>query len=395
MYVHAPHKPFTQIISQVFNSYRGSACLHTSSLRMNLFYSTFALIIIMISGCLRYTPSHDELVEKVYDNSMPYGGAKEFEKHENIIQQRLEHFVLQRMNQDEPGSTQGYPLQAGDSIAITIFGFNNLSTESMLSSDGRIRLPLVGSILVVGLSPEQAESKIRARYAQFIKNPQIQVRIQNQRTLNVSILGEVHKPGPYALSSTGHYLTEILSEAGGRTPQAGTRIFLLPSQRTYDGIPPEKQRPDLIAQNNRLVEIDFEQLTGTTQTEPMRIPLRPGDTIIIPEAGTYEVDGEVAQPGSYKLTSRTSVMGAIAAARGLTYAASVNKVELIRDIGAGKKALISLDLEAVGLRGARDIRLRSGDLVRVPSEPRKFFKQQIVQAINGLFNGVGVNQRLN
>jgi protein involved in polysaccharide export with SLBB domain len=134
---------------------------------------------------------------------------------------------------------------------------------------------------------------------------------------------------------------------------------------------------------------------GTIDQRPLIIPLLPGDTVIVPEAGTYEVDGEVNSPGSYKLTSRTSAIGAIAAAKGFTYAAAVNSVEVIRDVGGGRKALITLDLEEVGLRGGKDVRLRHGDLVRVPSEPGRFFRRQIVNTINGLFNGVGVNQRIN
>jgi polysaccharide export outer membrane protein len=355
-------------------------------------------LIILAAGCLRYTPSHDELIEqKSGDSETPiqFGGKEEFQKHEDIIEQRLQHFIAQRSSDATESPTTGHPLQVGDSISVTVFGFNNLTTNATLSPDGHIHLPLIGPINVLGMAPERAQSNLKSRYSHFIKNPEVGIKVENQRTLNVSILGSVHKPGPYPLAHSGNFLTEILSEAGGRTPQAGTRIILLPSQKAYQGFGNQTPVETLSQENSRLVEVDFEQLTGTTTTPPIRIPLRPGDTIIIPEAGTYEVDGEVAQPGSYKLTSRTSVMGAIAAARGLTYAASVNNIELIRDVGGGKKALISLDLEAVGLRGARDIRLRTGDLVRVPSEPKKFFKQQIVQAINGLFNGVGVNQRLN
>jgi protein involved in polysaccharide export with SLBB domain len=143
------------------------------------------------------------------------------------------------------------------------------------------------------------------------------------------------------------------------------------------------------------IEVDMEDLMGTVDKRPLIIPLVPGDTIIVPEAGSYEVDGEVTTPGSFKLTGRTSVIGAIAAAKGFTYSADVNNVEVIRDLGAGRKALISLDLEEVGLRGSRDIRLRNGDLVRVPSHSGRFFKRQIVETINGLFNGVGVNKRMN
>jgi protein involved in polysaccharide export with SLBB domain len=141
------------------------------------------------------------------------------------------------------------------------------------------------------------------------------------------------------------------------------------------------------------IEIDIDDLLGHTTQAPLLIPLMPGDMIIVPEAGMFDVDGEVAKPGSYKLASRTSAMGAIASAGGFTYAADVNKVEVIRDMGAGRKALVTLDLEEVGLRGGADIRLRNGDLVRVPSEPVRFFRRQIVNAINSVFNGVNISQR--
>jgi protein involved in polysaccharide export with SLBB domain len=143
------------------------------------------------------------------------------------------------------------------------------------------------------------------------------------------------------------------------------------------------------------VEIELEALTGQLDRRPLLVPLMPGDTIVVPEAGTYEVDGEVTAPGSYKLASRTSVIGAIAAAQGFTYSANVNQVEVIRDTGGGRKAILTLDMEEVGLRGGRDIRLRNGDLVRVPSEPNRFFKRQIVETVNGLFNGFGAQKRIN
>ena len=364
------------------------------------------VILFILTGCLRYTPSHSELIEKQQngaDENVKFGGKEEFQRHEEILKKRLDIFLAERSPlKTLSSSADGFALQVGDSIAVTVFGFNNLTTKAVISDDGSVQLPLIGPVRISGAPPLVAQNTIQARYAQFIKAPKVQLNVENQRSMNVSVLGEVHRPGPYPLARTGSSLTELLSEAGVRTPQAGTRILLLPSQRSkipFDSATVNVASSDSTANLNRIadgvVEIDFEQLTGTTSTPPLHVPLRPGDTIIIPEAGTYEVDGEVGQPGSYKLTSRTSIMGAIAAARGLTYAASVNSVELIRDVGGGEKALISMDLEAVGLRGARDIRLRNGDLVRVPSEPSRFFKRQVVHAINGLFNGVGVNQRLN
>jgi polysaccharide export outer membrane protein len=290
----------------------------------------------------------------------------------------------------------------GDELQIAVFGFGDLSTNSAVSNEGDLVLPLVGRISVVGQTLEEAQSQISRRYAHFIRSPQVRVSMKTPVTNRVTVTGEVHKPGPYPLLQKGTLLSEVLAEAGGRSPLASSRIILLPAPRIIgDLMPHNPAQPTLSlvgAQSTHEaagVEIDTEDLIGNVNQHPLLIPLLPGDTIIVPEAGTYEVDGEVVQPGSFKLTSRTSVIGAIAAARGFTYSAAVNRVEVIRDTGGGRKALIALDLEEVGLRGGQDLRLRNGDLVRVPSEPGRFFKRQVVETINGLFNGVGVNQRMN
>jgi polysaccharide export outer membrane protein len=288
-------------------------------------------------------------------------------------------------------------------LDVSVFGFNNLTAQSAIGSDGYIVLPLVGRIKASGRSVEEVQSDLTRSYSRFIRSPQVIVSLKNPVTNRVAVMGEVSKPGAYPLLRRGVTLTEILSEAGGRTPNAGSRIVILPAPRLYEASPVAtgggQPQLSLVSntsyENSPGIEVDLESLMGTIDQRPLIIPLLPGDTVIVPEAGTYEVDGEVNSPGSYKLTSRTSAIGAIAAAKGFTYAAAVNSVEVIREVGGGRKALITLDLEEVGLRGGKDVRLRHGDLVRVPSEPGRFFRRQIVNTINGLFNGVGVNQRIN
>lgn len=362
--------------------------------------------MLITTGCLRYTPSHTELRERYQEDSSSLdslGNEEEFNKYEAILRSRLESVITERSHLLDPRATaSGHPLGAGDELQVAVFGFGDLSTNAAVSNEGELILPLVGRLSVAGQPLEEVQSEISRRYAHFIRSPQVRVTMKTPVTNRVTVTGEVHKPGPYPLLRRGTLLSEILAEAGGRTPLASSRIILLPAPRII-GYPLQASvaQPSLSlvgassAEETAGIEIDTEDLIGNVNQRPLLIPLLPGDTVIVPEAGTFEVDGEVAQPGSFKLTSRTSVMGAIAAARGFTYSAAVNRVEVIRDTGGGRKALITLDLEEVGLRGGRDIRLRNGDFVRVPSEPGRFFKQQIVETINGLFNGVGVNQRMN
>lgn len=411
-------------------------------------------VITPLFGCLRYTPSAKELNDRAsgssaarsvergsLSNTAPatkedlstvrlLAGEDAFVRHEDLLNQRVSSLLNERSHllQQNTLNSSGYPLGGGDAIDLSVFGFNNLNVNTTISPDGSVALPLLGRVALGGLTIEDAQSSLTRRYANFIRSPQVLLQLKNPERSRVSVIGEVNKPGTYPLNRRGVLLTEILSEAGGRTPAAGSRIVLLPAPRLSEATindtkPPlvadqtipggdaqqrqpmarlvntaksaGEKKPETPPIPNSGIEIEIDDLFGTIDKGPLLIPLVPGDTIIVPEAGTYEVDGEVITPGSFRLTGRTSVIGAIASAKGFNYSADVNNVELIRDIGSGEKALITLDLEQVGLRGARDVRLRNGDLVRVPSHSTRFFKRQIVEAINGLFNGVGVNQRMN
>ncbi len=371
----------------------------------NLLHS--ACLLVLLGGCLRYTPSYKELQERYQSDEQTgeqsIGGEQEFFLYEQGLNDRLAELVAQRAYLlSASGSGGGYPLGAGDLLGVEVFGFGNLTSQGTISSDGYLSAPLIGRARIAGLTVEESRDQLTRLYSRFVRNPQVQVSLKSGQASRVSVMGEVAKPGLYPLTRRGQLLTEVLSEAGGRNPNAGSRILLLPAPHIL--AEPSILTPSATVhfasatpqlQENAGVEIDLEQLIGQLDQRPLLIPVLPGDTIVVPEAGVFEVDGEVTAPGSYKLASRTSALGAIAAAQGLTYSADVNHVEVIRDTGGGRKALITIDLEQIGLQGKRDIRLRNGDLVRVPSEANRFFKRQIVESLNGLFNGVSVNKRIN
>jgi polysaccharide export outer membrane protein len=363
--------------------------------RAALFHILLA-ILVGTSGCLRYTPSREEIQKRsssTAENGAPLGTEQEFHEYERNLKSRLDTLIAERSHLLAPVQGQsGYAIGPGDIVQINVFGFNDLQTTTEISPAGTITLPLVGETPVMGQDPGMLRTHLSSAYSRFIKNPKVDVAVKTYQANRVSVIGEVSRPGMYPLRHNGQLLTELISEAGGRNPIASTRLILLPSPKASH--PQGTHAAPSIMQGASGVEIEIDDLMGRLDQRPVLVPLLAGDTVVIPEAGSYEVDGEVEKPGSYKITSQASVMSAIAAAGGFTYSADVKKVEVIREIGNGRKALASIDLEEVGLRGGSDIRLRPGDLIRVPSEPGRFLERQVVATLNGIFSGFSVNKRV-
>jgi len=354
-----------------------------------------------LQGCIKYTPSRGELEQRVKDsggNTPAIGSEEEFNAYERSLADRLQMLISERaylLTADN--SMMGYVVGPGDVLQVDVYGFGDLKTDAEVSPQGTVSLPLVGEVDVKGRDTPSLRKHLTSSYSRYIRNPRIDVSLKTYQSNRVSVIGEVSKPGMYPLRRNGQLLTELISEAGGRSQIASNRLILLPAPR-MEGLQSQgvvATAPDQNTNTGMGVEIEMDALIGKLDQRPLLIPLMAGDTVVVPEAGNYEVDGEVVNPGSYKLASSTSVIGAVAAAGGLTYSADVKKVEVIRDIGGGKKALAAIDLEEVELQGGKDIRLRAGDLVRVPSEPGRFFEAQVVSTLNGIFNGVAVNKRVN
>lgn len=340
------------------------------------------ILLLTFSACLRYVPSTE-----VGDNS--FAGEDEFFSYESKLRNQLE---LLRKHRQEVASSRprisSYRVGAGDLLEIAVFGLPDMGTSDRVTPTGKIALPLVGDVDVLGLTLEEVRLKVTESMRTYVRNPQISVFIREYEAHKVSVVGEVATPGVYPLMRNDYTLLEVLSKAGGRTERAGGRVILIPSS-----IPQEFAKnsgsTDSNASANRGVEIHIQDLFGGLDSAPINIPLFSGDTIIVPEAGTFEIDGEISKPGSYRLSTGTTALSAVAAAGGLTYAADVNSVEVVRDIGTGKKAAVVIDLEDVALRNGKDIQLRPGDLVRVPSASGRFAGAQVVEVINSIFSGVG------
>ena len=113
-------------------------------------------------------------------------------------------------------------LGMGDMIRITVFRNPDLTTETKVSERGTIMFPMIGEVAVTGFTPAQVRSAIAAKLKAggYVVNPEVTVSIAQVNSRQVSVLGNVAKPGRYPLDSVNVKLTDVLATAGGVAARA-------------------------------------------------------------------------------------------------------------------------------------------------------------------------------
>lgn len=100
-----------------------------------------------------------------------------------------------------------YVLGPGDELTIQVFGYSEQTYTAMVNAEGNIYIPSVGPIAVSGLSVDDASTKIKNKLSatiyKAIKTGQtkVQVSLGKIRSISVSVIGQVTKPGTYSISS--------------------------------------------------------------------------------------------------------------------------------------------------------------------------------------------------
>ncbi|HZW75817.1 MAG TPA: polysaccharide biosynthesis/export family protein, partial [Caldimonas sp.] len=127
-------------------------------------------------------------------------------------------------------------LGVGDVVRITVYQNPDLTTEARVSENGQINFPLIGTVAVGGLSIAQAQAKIEKalRDGGFVLKPQVTMQTMTIKSSQVSILGQVAKPGRFPIEIVGSKVSEMIAAAGGVVP-GGADIVTLVGNR--DGKP--------------------------------------------------------------------------------------------------------------------------------------------------------------
>ena len=194
-------------------------------------------------------------------------------------------------------------LGEGDSIRITVFQNPDLTTETRISERGTITFPLVGEIALAGLAPVDAEARIADKLikGKFVLKPQVSLNVIRVRSRQVSVLGQVARPGRYPLDDTSSNLTDILALAGGVNPTGDDNVTVM------------------VTRNGKTAkqEINVPSMYRTGDLS-RNLQLENGDTIFVQRAPVFYIYGEVQRAGSYRLEQAMTVMQALSLGGGVT-----------------------------------------------------------------------------
>ena len=84
----------------------------------------------------------------------------------------------------------------------------------LVTQKGTVRLPLLGSINIAGLTQDQASEYLIKEYKKFIRNPYVLVEIKNQRVI---VIGEVNSPGIVPVTNGTMNIIEAIARTGDIT----------------------------------------------------------------------------------------------------------------------------------------------------------------------------------
>jgi polysaccharide export outer membrane protein len=193
-------------------------------------------------------------------------------------------------------------LGPGDVVKAMVYGSPDLAIETRVAESGNMTFPLLGEVHVGGLTTQQAEKKIGGLLEKggYLKKAQVNLLITTVASQQVSVLGQVNRPGRYPVEGTRKVL-DLLALAGGIGAEGGDMVTLVRNR------------------NGKVTRETLDVVDMVRKGELNRdVEVAGGDIIFVERAPRAYITGEVQRPGPFRIERAMTVQQAVSAGGGLT-----------------------------------------------------------------------------
>ena len=174
-----------------------------------------------------------------------------------------------------------YLLGIGDQLILTFVGQDNRVVTTEVDIEGRVMLPGWQPIFAVGRPFSEVRREVEVRTAIGQLGTEVFVSLGTVRSITVTVLGEVARPGNKQLTAMST-IFDAISNAGGAKKSGSLRRIR-------------------VTRGSRMFWVDVYDLIYTGATE-LDIALQDGDRITVPTRGpTFAVAGQAQKPGIYEM----------------------------------------------------------------------------------------------
>jgi protein involved in polysaccharide export with SLBB domain len=161
---------------------------------------------------------------------------------------------------------QNYILGVNDQLVIDVYGVSDNTKKLKVTTEGDIRFPNLGPIKVAGLTVEEARIKIRKALTRIypgIANGtvSVQVSVGQIRSIHVTLLGEVRRPGTYTVSALSTLMNALYASSGPNDIGSFRNIELVRGGKTivnfdlYDFLIRGDLRNNILLQDDDVIRI--------------------------------------------------------------------------------------------------------------------------------------------
>lgn len=236
-----------------------------------------------------------------------------------------------------------YVLGRGDSVVIDLFGSSQMQVPQRIKSDGKVTIPVVGPVSLQGLTIPEATRRLKSAVAPRFAESNIELTLAEPRLIEVTVRGEVARPGKYLVHGYSTLLY-VLHKAGGITKEGTMRAVHLQSGEIE-------------------TELDlYDNLLASNQ--PQDPQLKDGDVIFVPTAkNLVQLDGLVKREATYELF-KEQTLGDI-----LDYAGGITEKDVrirVKHRGAESNRIETMDIAEANGYAPTD-----GDIVTIEKTPDK------------------------